>query len=220
MSNYLQEPPFNHGDPSRVGILLINLGTPDAPTTSAVRRYLKQFLSDPRVVEIPRLLWWPILHGIILTLRPRKSAQKYELIWTQEGSPLLIHTQKQTTLLQGHLGTRINSPFVVDFGMRYGNPSIASAIARLKAKNCNRILVFPLYPQYAASSSASAMDAVYSVLSKTRNVPAVRFIRNYHDHPAYIAAMAQNIRHSWSSEKRRVGKEVVSPVRFRWSPYH
>ena len=202
MSNYLQEPPFNHGDPSRVGILLINLGTPDAPTTSAVRRYLKQFLSDPRVVEIPRLLWWPILHGIILTLRPRKSAQKYELIWTQEGSPLLIHTQKQTTLLQGHLGTRINSPFVVDFGMRYGNPSIASAIARLKAKNCNRILVFPLYPQYAASSSASAMDAVYSVLSKTRNVPAVRFIRNYHDHPAYIAAMAQNIRSYWSVNGR------------------
>src|SRR5690606_4621694 len=134
MASYLQEPPFNHGDPSRVGILLINLGTPDAPTASALRRYLKQFLSDPRVIEIPRLVWWPMLHGVILNLRPRASAKKYELIWTENGSPLLTHTQKQATLLQGFLATRIASPFVVDFGMRYGNPSIASAIARLKAK--------------------------------------------------------------------------------------
>lgn len=202
MSDYLQEPPFQHGDQPRVGILLINLGTPDAPTSTALRRYLKQFLSDPRVIEIPRLIWWPILNGIILNLRPRKSAEKYAQIWSSEGSPLLVHTKKQAILLQGHLGTRIASPFVVDFGMRYGNPSIASAIARLKAKHCNRILVFPLYPQFAASSSASAMDAVWSVLQKTRNVPATRVIRSYHDHPAYIAALTQSIRDYWSMNGR------------------
>jgi ferrochelatase len=192
-----QEPPYKHGDQPRTGILLINLGTPDAPTSSALRRYLKQFLSDPRVIEIPRFVWWPILNGIILNLRPRKSAEKYAQIWTQDGSPLLVHTRKQATMFQGFLGMRIKSPFAVEFGMRYGNPSIASAIARLKAKHCNRILVFPLYPQYAASSSASAMDAVWQALGKTRNVPATRVIRSYHDHPAYIASLAQSVRDYW-----------------------
>jgi protoporphyrin/coproporphyrin ferrochelatase len=199
---YHQEPPYKHGDQLRTGILLINLGTPDAPTPSALRRYLKQFLSDPRVIEIPRFVWWPILNGIILNLRPRKSAEKYAQIWTQEGSPLLVHTRRQATLFQGFLGTRIQSPFAVEFGMRYGNPSVASAIARLKAKHCNRILVFPLYPQYAASSSASAMDAVWQALGKTRNVPATRVIRSYHDHPAYIAALAQSVRDYWTVNGR------------------
>ena len=199
---YYQEPPYSHGEQLRTGILLVNLGTPDAPTPSALRRYLKQFLSDPRVIEIPRLVWWPILHGIILTLRPRKSAEKYAQIWTQDGSPLLVHTRKQATLFQGFLGTRVKSPFAVEFGMRYGNPSIASAIAKLKAKHCNRILVFPLYPQYAASSTASALDAVSQTLNKVRNVPALRFIRNYHDHPAYISALAQSVRDYWSMNGR------------------
>jgi len=199
---YHQEPPYKHGDQLRTGILLINLGTPDAPTAPALRRYLKQFLSDPRVVEIPRFVWWLILNGIILLLSPRKSAEKYAQIWTQEGSPLLAHTRKQAKLLQGFLGTRIASPFSVEFGMRYGNPSVASAIARLKAQHCNRILVFPLYPQYAASSSASALDAVYEVLLKTRNMPAIRSIRSYHDHPAYIAALAQSVRDYWTVNGR------------------
>jgi len=200
--SYYQEPPFNHGDQLRTGILLINLGTPDAPTPSALRRYLKQFLSDPRVIEIPRLAWWPILHGIILNLRPRKSAKKYAQIWTQDGSPLLVHTRKQALMFQGFLGTRIKSPFAVEFGMRYGNPSIVSAIAKLKARHCNRILVFPLYPQYAASSTASAMDAVTQTLSKVRNVPALRYIRSYHDSPAYIAALAQSVRDYWTVNGR------------------
>jgi ferrochelatase len=199
---YHQEPPYKHGDQLRTGILLVNLGTPDAPTASALRRYLKQFLSDPRVIEIPRFVWWPILNGIILNLRPRKSAEKYAQIWTQEGSPLLVHTRKQATLLQGFLGTRIKSPFNVEFGMRYGNPSIASALGRLKAQHCNRILVFPLYPQYAASSSASAMDAVWQTLSRVRNVPATRIIRSYHDHPSYIAALAQSVRDYWAMNGR------------------
>ncbi|HZV61763.1 MAG TPA: ferrochelatase [Methylophilaceae bacterium] len=199
---YYQEPPYSHGEQLRTGILLVNLGTPDAPTPSALRRYLKQFLSDPRVIEIPSLVWWPILHGIILTLRPRKSAEKYAQIWTQDGSPLLVHTRRQATLFQGFLGTRVKSPFAVEFGMRYGNPSIASAIAKLKAKHCNRILVFPLYPQYAASSTASALDAISQTLNRVRNVPALRFIRNYHDHPAYISALAESVRDYWSINGR------------------
>jgi ferrochelatase len=195
---YYQEPPYNHGDPTRTGILLINLGTPDAPDAPALRRYLKQFLSDSRVIEIPRFAWWPILNGIILNLRPRKSAAKYAQIWTQEGSPLLVHTRKQATMLQGFLNARIATPYAVEYGMRYGNPSIASAIAKLKARNCTRILVFPLYPQYAASSSASAMDAVWQTLQKMRNVPAIRCIRSYHDHPGYIAALAHSVRDYWA----------------------
>lgn len=202
MAYYNTEPPHTHGDQPRVGILLANLGTPDAPTAPALRRYLKQFLSDRRVVEIPRAIWWLILNGIILNVRPRKSAEKYARIWTNDGSPLLVHTRRQAKLLQGYLGTRIASPFCVEFGMRYGNPSIAEAIEKLKAQNCDRILVFPLYPQYAASSSASAMDAVWEVLQHSRNVPAMRSIRNYHDHPAYIAALAQSVRQYWGINGR------------------
>lgn len=202
MSYYHQEPPYQHGDQARVGILLANLGTPDAPTGKALRPYLKQFLSDRRVVEIPRLVWWFILNGIILNLRPRKSAEKYAQIWTGEGSPLLVHAQKQAKLLQGFLGTRIASPFRVELGMRYGSPSIESAIDKLRAQNCDRILVFPLYPQYAASSSASALDAVWQKLLRTRNVPAIRTIRHYHDHPAYIEALAQSVRQHWMDHGR------------------
>ena len=202
MPHHLKEPSFSHGDQPRVGILLANLGTPDAPTALALRRYLKQFLSDRRVIEIPRALWWLILNGIILNLRPRKSAQKYAQIWTRDGSPLLMHAQRQTKLLAGHLSLRIASPYAVELGMRYGNPSIASALAKLKAQNCNRILVFPLYPQYAASSTASAMDAVWQVLQHSRNIPAICSIRSYHDHPAYIAALAQSVREHWASHGR------------------
>jgi len=198
MAYYLNEPPYQHGDPLRVGILLVNLGTPEAPTGKALRPYLKQFLSDRRVVEIPRIIWWLILNGIILNIRPRKSAEKYAQIWTDEGSPLYVHTRNQANLLQGYLSTRINSPYAVEFAMRYGNPSVASAIQKLKARNCNRILVMPLYPQYAASSSASAMDDVWRTLLRTRNVPAIRTIRNYHDHPAYIAALAESVRQHWA----------------------
>lgn len=197
MPYYKPEPLFQHGDQLKVGILLINLGTPDAPSASALRRYLRQFLSDRRVVEIPRILWWFILNCIILLVRPKKSAEKYAAIWLKEGSPLLVHARKQAKLFEGYLGQRIRSPFCVELGMRYGNPSIESAIEKLKIQHCDRILVFPLYPQYAASSSASAMDAVWRKLLKTRNVPEVRTIRHYHDHPGYIGALAQSIREHW-----------------------
>jgi ferrochelatase len=197
MTFYHAEPPHTHGTPAKVGILLANLGTPDAPTAQALRAFLKEFLSDRRIVEIPRALWWLILHGFILNLRPRKSAEKYAKVWTQEGSPLLVHTQKQAKLLQGFLSLRIQSPYVVEIGMTYGQPSIASALEKLKAQGCDRILVFPLYPQYAASSSASALDAVWRALLHTRNVPAIRSIKHFHDHPAYINALAHSVREHW-----------------------
>lgn len=197
MAYYNQEPKYEHGNQLKVGILLANLGTPDAPTAKALRPYLRQFLSDRRIVEIPRIIWWFILNCIILVIRPKKSAEKYASVWTKEGSPLLVHAQKQATLLRGFLGQRIKSPFAVELGMSYGNPSMQSAIDKLKAQHCDRILVFPLYPQYAASSTASALDAVWRILLKTRNMPAIRTIKHYHDHPAYIAALAQSVRDHW-----------------------
>ncbi|MDP3483463.1 MAG: ferrochelatase, partial [Sulfuricella sp.] len=175
--SYRTEPAYRHGTPSRTGILLINLGTPDAPTAAAVKPYLREFLSDPRVVEIPRALWWLILNGIILNTRPKKSAEKYAQIWTKEGSPLLVHTQRQTRMLKGYLGESLgNAAPVVEFAMRYGKPSVASALEKLKQQNCGRILILPLYPQYAASSTASAMDAVFDALRKMRNIPEIRTV--------------------------------------------
>lgn len=197
MSYYDNEPNYQHGDQLKVGILLANLGTPDAPTAKALRPYLKQFLMDRRVVEIPRFIWWWILNGIILLIRPKKSAEKYAQIWSKEGSPLLVHTTKQAMLLRGYLAQSVKSPFVVEVGMSYGNPSMKSAIEKLKAQHCDKILVFPLYPQYAASSTAASLDAVWRALLKTRNVPAIRTIKHYHDHPAYISALAKNIQDYW-----------------------
>ncbi len=197
MAYYNPEPPFKHGDQAKVGILLANLGTPDAPTAKSLRPYLAQFLMDRRVIEIPRFIWCWILYCIILVIRPKKSAEKYAKIWLKEGSPLLVHSQKQAQLLRGFFRQKINSPFVVELGMSYGNPSMQSAIESLKAQHCNKILVFPLYPQYAASSTAAALDSVWKTLLKMRNVPAIRTIRNYHDHPAYISALANSIREYW-----------------------
>ena len=209
MTHFRPEPPYAHGTPARVGILLINLGTPDAPTPSALRRYLKEFLSDRRVVEIPRAIWWLILNGIILNIRPRKSAEKYAQVWTSDGSPLLVHTRRQAKMLKGFLGVR-GVKVEVEFGMRYGNPSIASALEELKARNCDRILVVPMYPQYAASSSASALDAVWEVLQRTRNVPEIRTVRHYHDHPDYIAALADSVREHWMTHVGKPDKLLIS----------
>ncbi len=197
MSYYRDEPPFQHGDQLKVGILLANLGTPDAPTAPALKRYLGQFLMDRRIVEIPRAIWCWILHLIILNVRPKKSAEKYASVWTPEGSPLMVYAQAQKAKLEASLRQQIASPFAVELGMSYGNPSMASAIAKLKAQHCDRILVFPLYPQYAASSTAASLDAVWRTLLRTRNVPAIRTIRHYHDHPAYIRALAESVRAHW-----------------------
>ncbi len=199
---YLTEPPYAHGTPPKTGILLINLGTPDAPTPRAVRSYLKEFLGDPRVVEIPRLLWWPVLNGIILNTRPRRSAAKYASIWLPEGSPLRVHTERQAALLQGYLGQRTPALFAVEYAMRYGTPSIPEVLGKLKEQNCQRILIVPLYPQYAASTTATANDVVFSTLQQMRNTPALRTIRNFHDHPGYIKALASNINAYWMKNGR------------------
>ncbi|HET7774872.1 MAG TPA: ferrochelatase [Azospira sp.] len=201
MPFFRPEPEFQHGTAPQTGVLLINLGTPDAPTAPALRRYLKEFLSDPRVVEIPRLVWWPILNGIILNTRPKKSAAKYASVWLPEGSPLRVHTERQTKLLKGRLG-EAGHRVQVDYAMRYGQPSVADALTRLKAQNCTRILLLPLYPQYAGSTSATALDAAYAYLQQSRNQPEIRTVRNFHDHPGYIAALAQSVRDHWMQHGR------------------
>jgi ferrochelatase len=195
---FIPEPPYQHGTPARTAVLLVNLGTPQAPTKAALRPYLKEFLSDPRVVEVPRALWWLILNGIILNTRPAASAQKYASIWTPEGSPLAVHTERQAKLLLGYLGQRVRPAPVVEFAMRYGQPSITEAMERLRRQNCERILVLPLYPQYSASTTATVFDKVFARLSRWRNMPALRTVKHYHDHPAYIAALAQNVRDYWT----------------------
>jgi len=194
---YQPEPSLTHGTPERTAVLLVNLGTPEAPTAEALRPYLKEFLSDPRVVEIPRAVWWFILNGIILNTRPKKSAEKYARIWMPEGSPLKVHTARQTALLRESLGKEADG-VVVEYAMRYGNPSIPDVLAKLRAQNCQRILLVPMYPQYAASTVATALDAVFSELRQMRNAPALRTIKHFHDHPGYIAAIAQCIRDYWT----------------------
>lgn len=191
------ESAYQHGSPGNTGVLLINLGTPDAPTPTALRPYLKEFLSNRRVIEVPRLIWWPILYGFILPFRPKQSAEKYALIWTAEGSPLKVHTERQTALLAEMLRNTVNNKLVVEYAMNIGNPSVASVLNKMKSAGCDRILVIPLFPQYAASSTAAAMDAVFAALNHTRNMPAIRTVKQYHDHPGYIAALAQNIREYW-----------------------
>lgn len=169
----------------KVGVLLVNLGTPDAPTTRAVRRYLKEFLSDRRVVEIPKLVWWPILNGIILNIRPKKSAHAYAQVWTEDGSPLAAITKAQAAALQVRLGDGV----LVRWGMRYGNPAIADEIAAMKAAGCERILFAPLYPQYSGATTATAIDALAGALAAMRWQPALRTLPPYYDDPAHIEAL-------------------------------
>ena len=196
-SPYQAEPAFRHGQAARTGVLLCNLGTPDAPTAAAVRRYLAQFLSDPRVVEIPRIVWLPILHGIILRVRPAKSAQKYASIWTPEGSPLKVWTARQAQALGPALAAA-GHDVLVRYAMTYGNPSIASQLDALKADGATRILVVPAYPQYSGTTTASVCDAVYDWAAHTRHIPELRFVQRYHDDGGYIAALAARIRAHWA----------------------
>lgn len=196
MPRFLPEPAHRHGTPPSTAIVLINLGTPEAPTAPALRRYLGQFLSDPRVVEIPRALWWLILNGIILNVRPRKSAQKYASVWTPEGSPLRVHTERQAKLLTGLLGER-GHRVEIGWAMRYGSPSIAETLSRLKAEGCTRILLLPMYPQYAASTTATAFDEAAAWLQRTRNQPEIRWVRNFHDDAGYLDALDRAVRAHW-----------------------
>ncbi|EAR22838.1 ferrochelatase [Nitrococcus mobilis] len=190
-------------DPHRAtGVLLTNLGTPAAPTPQALRRYLAEFLWDHRVVELPRPLWWLVLNGVILWIRPRRSAAAYQRIWTQQGSPLLTISQQQAARLAERLNEQHSSQFKVALGMRYGQPSIESAYAELETAGCERILVLPLYPQYSAATTASTYDALGAVLRKRRVMPHLRLLRDYHDHPDYISALAASIREYWQQHGR------------------
>ncbi len=202
MSPYLGTPDFTHGRATPLGVLVCNLGTPAAPTTAAVRRYLAEFLSDPRVVELPRWQWLPLLHGIILNVRPRRSAHAYRQIWTAAGSPLLVHAKTQREGLASRLAAQVPGGAVVALGMRYGAPSIGDALRELARANVRHLLVLPLYPQYAASSTASALDAAYQTLQRWRWVPEVRTINDYHAEPAYIAALANSVREHWARHGR------------------
>src|SRR5437868_6972427 len=173
----------------QIGVLLINLGTPDAPEVRAVRRYLAEFLSDPRVVEIPAIAWKPILHGLILRTRPRKSAEAYNQVWTNEGSPLAVVARRQAHALREHFDQHVN----VHYAMRYGNPGIAAALANMVREGCRRIFTAPLYPQYCAATTATANDAVFAALAAMRVQPALRTLPPYYDHPLYIEALRANL---------------------------
>lgn len=179
-------PPVKTG---KVGLLLVNLGTPDAPNKKAVKRYLKQFLSDKRVVEIPDILWQPILRGIILNTRPKKSAHAYSLVWTDEGSPLAVYTRRQAEALAGNYGDSVH----VDWAMRYGNPSVSSKMQALKDAGCERIVVAPLYPQYSGATTASVHDAVFDAIKAMRWQPAIRMLPPYHDDAGYINALKTSV---------------------------
>ncbi|MEK7323221.1 MAG: ferrochelatase [Pseudomonadota bacterium] len=202
MSRFEGEGDYRHGSPECLGVLLTNLGSPEAPTAEAVRHYLAEFLWDPRVVEIPRPLWWLILHGLVLRTRPSRSAHAYQRVWTDEGSPLLVFSRRQAAGLQALLQQRCGGPVRVALAMRYGQPSIAAGLRELRAAGARRILVLPLYPQYSGATTASTFDAVTAVLKTWRWVPALRFVNHYHDEPAYIAALARSIQEHWQQQPR------------------
>jgi ferrochelatase len=179
-----------------------NLGTPDAPTASALRRYLGEFLADPRVVEVPRFIWWFVLHGFILRIRPKYSAAAYRKIWTESGSPLLDISKKQAAAIQKCLDDHATGKFHVELAMRYGNPSIQSGLEKLQQANAQKIIILPLYPQYSASTTASTFDAVADILKTWRNIPELHLVKHYHDSPDYIDALAESITEHWQQTTR------------------
>ncbi len=191
---YISTARTEQGGPDRVGVLITNLGTPDAPEKKPLRRYLKEFLSDPRVVEVPRLIWWFILNMVILNIRPARSAAAYKTVWTDRGSPLMFHTQDQAAGLQAALAERHGDDVIVDFAMRYGSPSIGSAIDKMLAAGVTRLLIMPLYPQYSCATTGSTFDAVAAEFTRRRSIPSLRYVARYYDHADYIGALALSIR--------------------------
>ncbi len=204
--SFAREPAPASGSAPSTAILLCNLGTPEAPTTSAVRRYLGEFLHDPRVIEIPRWIWCVVLHGVILRTRPAQSAKRYASVWTPEGSPLTVWTDKQAKLLAGYLGER-GHRVTVRFAMRYGAPSIATVLDELKTSGAQRVLVLPMYPQYCAATTGSVCDAVYKWGKRVRSLPELRFINRFHDDPRYIDALVKRLMDHWSTHGR--GEKLV-----------
>ncbi|WP_367023907.1 ferrochelatase [Aliikangiella maris] len=227
---YIASTTFNHKQSLKTGILLVNLGTPDAPDAPSLRRYLKEFLSDPRVVEMPRLIWWMILNGIILNIRPKRSAKAYQSVWTEQGSPLRIHLEEQTRQLinryESALGDSITNRCIeIDYAMRYGQPSVDSVLQKMMHAGVNKIIVLPLYPQYSAATTGSTFDAIAKTLTRFRQVPELHFISHYHDHPAFIQAIGNKIKRYWQ-QSGKAQKLIFSyhgiPKRYfdNGDPYH
>lgn len=222
---YINNTDYSHKSNEKIGVLLTNLGTPDEPKTGALRRYLKEFLSDPRVVETPRLLWWCILNLVILNIRPSRSAKAYQTVWTEQGSPLLFHTKAQAEKVREKLTAQYGDDVVVEFAMRYGNPSVDSVIDSMMKQGVTKLVVLPLYPQYSATTTASTFDAVSKALTKRRQIPELRFINHYHDDASYIDALAQKVKQHWEINGR-ADKLILSyhgiPKRYltNGDPYH
>ena len=200
MPKLISEKDFSHGTPNSVGILLVNLGTPDNTKTSSVRRYLRQFLSDPRVIEVPKVIWWFVLNLFILPFRPSKSAEAYKEIWTKEGSPLLLYSEEITKKIQKSFnGRELKNDFHIELAMSYGKPSIENSLDKLRKKNVRRILLLPMYPQYSSTTTGSVFENVTKVLSKQRWIPEFRHINQYHDNKAYIETISESIKEFWKS---------------------
>ncbi len=193
MTRYTGQSDFQHGEQKSIGVLIANLGTPDAPDPPSLRRYLREFLSDPRVVEFPRVLWWLVLNLIILNVRPKKSARAYASVWTPDGSPLLVHSRRQHAALKASLDARVQSSVIVKLGMRYGNPSIPSALQALTEAGVDQLFVLPLYPQYSGSTTASTFDAVFDFMKGQRRVPDIRTCSSYYEDAGYINALVSSI---------------------------
>lgn len=216
---------FSHEYRPAVGVLLVNLGTPDAPSPKALRVYLRQFLSDPRIIELPKILWQILLNFVILPTRPYRIAKLYSRIWTKEGSPLLVITMAQAAKLRAQLALTFGTPHHVEVGMRIGNPSIKSALEKLKERGCTRVIILPLFGQYSSTTVGSAMDAVFDELKTWRWVPEIRTINQFHDHPGYIKSLANNVRTYWEKHGR-AEKLLMSfhgmPMRYvlAGDPYH
>ena len=202
MTNYIGNTDFDHDSDPCTGVLVTNLGTPDAPTTSALRRYLGEFLADPRVVEMPKFIWWFVLHGVILRTRPKRSAAAYRKVWTEAGSPLFAISKKQAAGIQTFLDQHATDKFHIELAMRYGNPSIQSGLEKLQQANAKKIIILPLYPQYSASTTASTFDAVANVLKTWRDIPELHIVKHYHDDPDYIDALAESITEHWQKSGR------------------
>jgi ferrochelatase len=205
VKNQIQDPQKAHSTAAKIGVLIVNLGTPDAATAKAVRKYLKQFLSDPRVVEIPRIIWWCILNLIILPIRAGASAKKYASVWLDGehgGSPLLVHSKSQVDLLRKVINQNGDGEVVVELAMRYGNPAIKDILDSMKEQGVNRLLVLPMYPQYSATTTASTYDEIFRIFKEERNPPALRSIKHYHDHPMYIHALKTQVENFWALNGR------------------
>jgi len=198
---YKSNEKYSHGAERKIGVLLVNLGTPDAPTTSAVRKYLAEFLSDPRIVEMPRIIWWLILNIIILNIRPQRSKKLYKKIWSKDGSPLLVISNNIVSKIKNSKNI-LKKNILIDLAMRYGNPSIKKALDNYRENNINKLVVIPMFPQYSAATTASIFDKLSSEMKTWRNIPDIRFLSTYHDEPSYISACAHRIKHHWEKEKK------------------